>query len=144
MTTNPYEDERRANVARNEEYMRSIGMVDAVAELKLKKLQAKKTKRVKAKTLTPQQPTRRGARNEGKVVKYTFDHSDRALGIERKSNPRGPGTVVWDNSNCFNRKLAEAATVRAEAFAAQSELAHCVKMLLKSHVSVRSLYHMHA
>ena len=129
-----YEQKREANVKRNEEMMRSLGMNDDAEALKA--AQAQKKQRKKPVRMADLLPSReRSSRNEGKTVKYTYDHSDRALGIAKESKPRGPGTVVWNNSNCFDAKKAEAATTRADAFSAASALPNCVKQLLKSHVS---------
>lgn len=128
---------RAANIARNEAFMQSVGIVDAVAEReKAKELMRKKRKaspRVKA---VPDGPARASARNEGKTVSYTYDQSDRALGIKGDRGPRGPGAVDWDNISCEDPEKSQAAAERAEAFAAKSTAtANCHKVLLKSHIS---------
>jgi hypothetical protein len=135
-----YEKEREQNIKRNSDFLRTLGMDEDTAALRAAAA-ADKGARKRPKTNKPAHtaPPRRGARNEGKVVKYTFDFSDRKLGIARESRPRGPGTVVWDNTAVPDAEKAEAATARAEAYAAQSEHANtervCVKQLLKSHIS---------
>ena len=129
-----YEAQRAANIARNEEFMRSVGIHDVVEETKRQRdaLKKKRSPRVKPAAM---EPMRASKRNEGKTVSYTYDHSDRALGLQRESRPRGPGSVDWDNISCEDPEKSRAAAERAEAFAATSSLPSCVKVLLKSHVS---------
>ena len=129
-----YEAQRAANIARNQEFMRSVGIVDAVEDAKRQRdaLKKKRSPRVKQAAM---EPMRASKRNEGKKVSYTYDHSDRALGLQRESRPRGPGSVDWDNISCEDPEKSRAAAERAEAFAATSALPSCVKVLLKSHVS---------
>jgi hypothetical protein len=133
-TAGDYEAQRAANIARNEEFMRSVGIVDVVEETKKARDALKKKRSPRVKT-APMEPMRASKRNEGKKVSYTYDHSDRALGLQRESRPRGPGSVDWDNISCEDPEKSRAAADRAEAFAATSTLPSCVKVLLKSHVS---------
>jgi hypothetical protein len=130
-----YEAQRAANIARNEAFMKSVGIVDAVAEAKAAKEALRKKRVPRAKAAASSEPARASKRNEGKKVSYTYDQSDRALGLSRESRARGPGTVDWDNISCEDPAKSRAAAERAEAFEAASTLPSCVKVLLKSHVS---------
>ena len=120
--------------------MASVGIVDSVAVMREEKEAAKAARAAKRaatkKSAAPQEPTRASKRNEGKTVSYTYDQSDRALGLQRESRPRGPGQVDWHNTEWPDKGKAEAAAARAEEYQAKSTaVSSTVKVLLKSHVS---------